>query len=83
MKNRQTEAAGRREFLRACGRGLAVGALGALAYALREQTGRVNPTAAERCGNRGICRGCDRVEKCGLPQALSLKAARGTRMPAV
>ncbi len=26
-----------------------------------------------KCINRGICRGCETFEKCGLPQALSAK----------
>jgi hypothetical protein len=73
-RDRTKEPADRREFLRACGRGVAVGALGLLAAALRGRTGAADE--AERCGSRGICRGCGRVERCGLPQALSFKAAR-------
>jgi hypothetical protein len=31
------------------------------------------------CDNRFICRGCWRLESCGLPQALSARQARGGR----
>jgi hypothetical protein len=59
----------RREFLRSIAR-LAVlgGAVAGVAALTRKQ--------GETCVNQGICRGCPVFEDCGLPQALSAKAAR-------
>jgi len=37
---------------------------------------RSGRAAGERCVNRGICRGCAVFASCGLPQALSAKAAQ-------
>ncbi|HEY3376947.1 MAG TPA: hypothetical protein VGL77_05570 [Armatimonadota bacterium] len=33
----------------------------------------------ESCHNAGICRGCASLRICGLPQALSARAASGKR----
>ena len=64
---------GRREFLKNAVRGLALGGLSLLAWiALRRRTPDV---PRQTCIGNGICRGCEGLEDCGLPQALSLKRA--------
>ncbi len=59
----------RREFLLSALRLLVLGALSAGTGALMLRHG------GERCINAGICRGCAAFSDCGLPQALSAKAA--------
>lgn len=58
----------RRDFLKNALRLLALGVLGFGTGALIMQRG-------EKCSNAGICRGCAAFDDCGLPQALSAKAA--------
>jgi len=58
----------RRDFFRSIARLIVLGgAVGGVA-ALTRKTG-------ESCVNQGICRGCPAFDGCGLPQALSAKAA--------
>ena len=64
----------RRTFLKDCGRYLAYGGLALLS--LRLFGGR---KLREICSGRGICRGCQVLRTCGLPQALSLKQRTGPR----
>ena len=45
-----------------------LGAAGGAAFARRRRLVREG-----KCINRGICRGCEVFEACGLPQALSVK----------
>ncbi len=47
-----------------------IGAGGAGAFSKRRRLAGEN-----KCANRGICRGCETLEDCRLPQALSLKQA--------
>ena len=69
----------RREFLRSCGRYLALGGLGALAA-----TGFIRRNAApshghsETCGNNWMCRPCRKNSTCRLPQAESFRQHRNT-----
>jgi len=58
----------RREFLQNTIRLLVLGILGF-------GTGALMMRHSEQCGNAGICRGCASFHGCGLPQALSAKAA--------
>jgi hypothetical protein len=62
----------RREFFRA---GARYGLLGVLA-ALAAVTGAKRRLSGQHCINRGLCSGCAVFERCGLPQALSVKQAR-------
>jgi len=67
----------RREFFRGLARwasSLAIAAAGWLVLAPRGRAAR-----RETCTGAGICSRCGSLEGCGLPQALSLKAARSTR----
>ena len=63
----------RREFLPAAARYGALAALAAVA-ALAAGIKRSRP-AAQKCINKGICRGCGAFDGCGLPAALSAKSA--------
>ncbi len=45
-----------------------LGTAGGFVVARRRKLGREG-----KCINRGVCRGCEVFEKCGLPQALSAK----------
>lgn len=58
----------RRDFLKKALRLLALGILGLGTGALMLRRG-------QSCVNAGICRGCAAFHDCGLPQALSAKAA--------
>ena len=64
----------RAEFLRTCGRYGLLGllTLGLVRLARRPGGSDRNP---EQCVSRGICRGCPVLGDCGLPSALSAKAA--------
>ena len=65
--------AGRRQFLRD---GLRYIVLGGLAAASVKLAGRrAALPAGQVCVSAGICRGCEAWDDCGLPQALSAKAA--------
>ncbi len=59
----------RREFFRTAARYVVLGVLGLVAAV----TGGKGGLGAQRCVNRGICRGCDEFASCGLPQALSAR----------
>jgi hypothetical protein len=63
----------RREFLRSAVRWPLVAALGLLAGRLVVHRGPLNPD--ETCTNRGVCRGCSALAKCGLPQATLARKA--------
>lgn len=58
----------RREFLRGLVRWPLLAAAGALAAYLG--TRRAPLQAGQTCANRGVCRGCDRLAACALPQAM-------------
>ena len=72
MKSSREKVGSRREFLRAGARG----GLLCLLVAASRLAARSGRAASERCVNRGICRGCAVFASCGLPQALSAKAAQ-------
>ena len=59
----------RREFLRSIARLAVLGGAAGGVVALTRKSG-------ETCVNEGVCRGCPVFGGCGLPQALSAKAAR-------
>jgi hypothetical protein len=76
----------RREFLKAAGRLLALGGIGALAVRLLgglgggSSTGGAGlggrgsrPPIGETCVNDGFCRACASFTGCGLPSALSAR----------
>jgi len=67
------EALARRGFFRAIARAAAGGALAGLGVVLAF-SGR-GPAKEDPCLRMGVCRGCDRAEDCGLPQALSIRQA--------
>ena len=48
-----------------------LGTVGGSVVAKRTRLGREG-----KCINRGVCRGCEVFEKCGLPQALSAKGTQ-------
>jgi len=77
MAERLKHPANRREFLAKVLRGGALGLLaaGVTAGALKRQ--RLLREGA--CVNRGVCRGCEVFEGCGLPAALSAKEVLGGR----
>ena len=60
----------RREFFRSSGRGIALGILGALAWAAGH---RDREAREERCVGEGQCRGCRSIERCGLPRGISAR----------
>ena len=62
----------RREFFRAAAR---YGSLAGIAVAAYFTTRRRN---GQTCVNNSICRGCAAFTDCGLPAALSAKAATST-----
>jgi len=63
----------RREFVRAGLRYSLMAGLAALAAVLFERSG--GKLTGQTCVNRGICHDCGAFKQCGLPQALSAKAA--------
>jgi hypothetical protein len=63
----------RREFVRAAVRYALLGLLTAGAYL----TARRGSLGGQTCVNRGICSGCGQFVRCGLPQALSARQAKG------
>jgi hypothetical protein len=65
---------GRRDFFRAIARAAAGAGLAGLGAVLAF-SGR-GRAAEDPCLRMGICRGCDRVDDCGLPQAISLREAQ-------
>ena len=73
----------RRGLLRGAIQAAGAAALAALTGALVRRNLLAGPSAAgggeAPCDNRFICRGCGRLESCGLPQALSARQALGGR----
>jgi hypothetical protein len=65
--------AGRRQFLRDGLRYIVLGGLAAVSGKLAGR--RAALPAGQVCVSAGICRGCAAWDDCGLPQALSAKAA--------
>ena len=82
------EGLSRRDFLKAAGRLLVLGGIGALAATLLGGAGgpanrRQRPPIGETCLNEGLCRGCASFAGCGLPSALSARErAPGARVGA-
>ncbi|MDW8310851.1 MAG: hypothetical protein RMK20_15880 [Verrucomicrobiales bacterium] len=66
----------RREFLRDGVRYALLAGLAAASASLVSRRGGALPN--QTCINRGICRGCNALPNCGLPQALSFKQATQT-----
>lgn len=69
------QAQSRRQLLAGALRYATLGVLGAVGVSVvakRRRLGR-----EDKCINRGVCRGCEVFEKCGLPQALSAKEVLG------
>lgn len=64
----------RREFFRDCGRSAVAGGLVAFGAAMALRQG--HDPYDHTCVNQGLCRGCGRLDSCGLPQALSTKRYR-------
>jgi len=60
----------RREFFRAAARYGSLAAMGVAAYLT------TRPRNGQTCINNSICRGCEAFVDCGLPAALSAKAAQ-------
>lgn len=71
MSRQPGKTRSRREVLVAALRYGTFGALGAAGGAAAAKRRRL--VREGKCINRGICRGCEVFEKCGLPQALSAK----------
>ena len=71
MKKSSEKMSSRRELMAKVLRGGMVGLIGAgggAAVAKRRRLVREG-----KCINKGVCRGCDVFEECGLPAALSAK----------
>ena len=82
MSNAKTDDRGRgvrrREFLRSVMRVAVLGAVGLLTGRLASSATCGGPThPEEKCGNRGICRGCRRRADCASPQAEMFRQAHG------
>jgi hypothetical protein len=78
MKTDQSKAlADRREFLRGSARYALLAGLAAASAVLVKRSSA--GLSGQTCINEGICRGCGVVTDCGLPQALSFKAATENR----
>jgi hypothetical protein len=75
MKNTDSIHAGsRRDFLRDGLRSSALAGLAAVTVILFQRSrGKLT---GQTCGNQGICSRCNAFSGCGLPQALSAKAAK-------
>jgi len=69
------KAGNRREFFRSAGRSLLLGVLALGALTLRSRSRKV-----QTCLNRSVCSTCTVFRDCGLPAALSAKAAQTTRV---
>jgi hypothetical protein len=79
MKTEQTKAAAhRREFLRDGARYALLAGLAAVSGLLAKRRSGALP--GQTCINHSICRGCNVVGRCGLPQALSFKQATQRRL---
>ncbi len=78
-----TDTAGRevrrREFLRSLVRYPLLAAAGALAAYLAVKRSPLQ--AGQECVNRGACRGCGQLARCGLPQAMLSSAVSGKVLP--
>jgi len=70
-------AASRREFLRVGVRHALLAGLAAVSAVLAKR--RAAGLPGQTCINQGICRGCNAVSDCELPQALSFKQATQNR----
>ncbi len=70
MRDSPEQFGSRRDFFRAAAR---YGLLGVIAAGSVLTAGR---RSSEKCVNKGICGGCAVFESCGLPAALSAKAAK-------
>jgi hypothetical protein len=77
MRQAHSKAQSRREFFRAIGRGAALGGLALLTAVLARR--KAEPAGRQACVNRGICRGCGALARCGLPAALSARQALSER----
>jgi len=62
----------RRRFFADIGRTVLLGVIAACAAILFGKR-RGSGLQGQKCGGDGICRGCDVLGRCGLPQALSVK----------
>lgn len=71
MSKNSGQTLGRRELFAAVLRYVTLGALGAVGGSVLAKRRRF--VREGKCINRGICRGCEVFERCGLPQALSAK----------
>ncbi|MGB2819543.1 MAG: hypothetical protein WBF17_01075 [Phycisphaerae bacterium] len=68
MRRTPEKRLSRREFLRAAGRNVALGLLGAAAVALL-----LRRRGGQACGNGEWCRSCAALDRCRLPQATRTK----------
>jgi hypothetical protein len=78
MSTHSGQAQNRRQLFAGALRYISLGLVAAGAGALFAKRRRL--VREGKCINKGICRGCEVFEKCGLPQALSAKevlAGRG------
>jgi hypothetical protein len=57
-------------------RGGVLAVLGALGFMLGRKAA-TGPLAGHECTGRGYCRGCGRLDTCGLPAALSVRESAG------
>jgi len=69
----------RREFLRSLVRYPLLAAAGALAAYLAVKRSPLQ--AGQACVNRGACRGCGQLARCGLPQATMSRQVTTTTLP--
>ena len=72
----QAEVADRRAFLRGGLRGVLLGVVTGGAALLGRRTWRATVAGDQVCRSAGVCRGCNRLVACGLPQALYAQRAR-------
>jgi hypothetical protein len=79
MKTERTKETGnRREFLRGGARYTLLAGLAVVSALLARKRGAA--LSGQTCVNNSICRGCNVVGNCGLPQALSFKQATQRRL---